>query len=266
VLSNDPQRPVAAGGLAGGEDFWRGVAPPSRVRRRVGTIRPNRVNDAYPPFAPPAGPPPTDPSGVDPTSTDPASADPLVDVRLMRAIAGGDRAAFGLLYDRYSARLLGLFVRILNDRHDAEEALVELFWEVWDRADRYDATRGCAATYLMTLARSRAIDRRRRRAARPDTDPSRTRPVEAADAGTGSDPTPLQGVLFDEQAAIVRRAMDQLDPIHREAIELSFFDGLSHTEIAERLSRPLGTVKTWIRQGLTRMRDGLRAYGREDGS
>ena len=183
----------------------------------------------------------------------------------MRAIAAGDRAALGTLYDRYSARLLGLLVRVLGDKHEAEEALVELFWEVWDRADRYDPDRGGAATYLMTLARSRAIDRRRRRASRPDADPARTRPVEAAEGRPGGELTPLAGVLFEERAAVVRRAMDRLDPVHRNAIEMAFFDGMSHSEIADSLGRPLGTVKTWIRQGLARMRDGLRAYTREAG-
>ena len=195
--------------------------------------------------------------------TDPPTGDnPLVDVGLMRAIAAGDREALGGLYDRYAPRLMGLLVRMLGDRSDAEETLAELFFEVWDRADRYDLNRGCVATYLMTLARSRAIDKRRRRAARPDRDPSRVVPVEAADddPATIAGRTPLTGVLFDEQARVVRAALDGLEDRQREAIELSFYDGLSHSEIADRLSRPLGTVKTWVRQGLGRMRDSLRKY------
>jgi RNA polymerase sigma-70 factor (ECF subfamily) len=188
--------------------------------------------------------------------------DPSADASLMRAIADGDQAALAALYDRYASRLMGLLVRMLRDKTDAEETLAELFWEVWDRADRYDEGRGCVATYLMTLARSRAIDRRRRRTARPDTDPARTRPVDAADAQAADAGllSPLQGVLFDEQARVVRGALDRLGAPQREAIELAFFDGLSHTEVAERLSRPLGTVKTWIRQGLSRLRDTLRSY------
>ncbi|MDB5295618.1 MAG: polymerase ECF-type sigma factor [Phycisphaerales bacterium] len=194
--------------------------------------------------------------------------DPLVDVRLMRAVADGDRAALASLYDRYAARLMGLLVRMLGDRSDAEETLAELFFEVWDRADRYDPSRGCAATYLMTLARSRAIDRRRRRAARPDQDPTRTVSADAADAdraAAGSPSgapaaTPLAGVLFDEQATVVRSALAALENPQRQAIELSFFDGLTHSEIAAKLQRPLGTVKTWIRQGLGRLRDSLRKY------
>ena len=189
----------------------------------------------------------------------------MIDVRLMQAIANGDREALGTLYDRYSSRILGLLMRMLGHRQDAEETLTELFFEVWDRADRYDVSRGCVATYLMTLARSRAIDRRRKRAARPDTDPSRSRPAEAADQELAGRPeiSPLQGVLYDEQTKVVRGALDRLDPVQRQAIELSFFDGLSHSEIATKLSRPLGTVKTWVRQGLTKLRDSLRAYGTE---
>lgn len=206
------------------------------------------MRDTYVPTAPPAPPPTGD--------------DPTVDAALMRAIAAGDPAALAGLYDRYASRLMGLLVRMLGDRGDAEETLAELFFEVWDRADRFDPTRGCPATYLMTLARSRAIDKRRRRAARPDRDPTRAVPVEAADddPATVGSRTPLGGVLFDEQAQVVRSALDALEDRQRQAIELSFYDGLSHSEIAERLSRPLGTVKTWIRQGLGRLRDSLRKY------
>ena len=206
------------------------------------------VGDTFVPTAPPATP---------------TGDNPPVDVDLMRAIAAGDRTAIAGLYDRYAARLMVLLVRMLGDRADAEETLAEVFFVVWDRADRDDLTRGCVAPDLMTLTRSRAIDRRRRRGARPDRDPSRVVPVEAADAdpaGTAASPTPLAGVMFDEQARIVRSALAELDDRQREAIELSFFDGLSHSEIADRLSRPLGTVKTWIRQGLGRMRDSLRKY------
>lgn len=196
-------------------------------------------------------------------SPPPPTGDALVDVHLMRAIAAGDREAMSDLYDRYAARLMGFLVRMLGDRGDAEETLAELYFEVWDRADRYDLTRGCVATYLMTLARSRAIDKRRRRAARPDRDPSRVVPVDAADndpTANAAAITPLAGVLFDEQAAVVRSALSKLEDRQREAIELSYFDGLSHTEIADRLSRPLGTVKTWIRLGLGRLRDSLKKY------
>lgn len=180
----------------------------------------------------------------------------------MRAVSAGDRDAMGALYDRYAPRLFGLLLRMLGNRAEAEETLADLFFEVWDRADRYDPDRGCVATYLTTLTRSRAIDRRRRRTARPDTDPARSRPVDASDADTpsGASPSPLSGVLFEEQAAAVRRAMNRLDSAQRTAIELSFFDGLSHSEIADQLNRPLGTVKTWIRQGLGRLRDGLQSY------
>ena len=187
----------------------------------------------------------------------------------MRAIAAGDQAALSTLYDRYAARLTGLLLRMLGDRNDAEETLIELFFEVWDRADRYDVSRGCVATYLMTLARSRAIDRRRRRAARPDSDPARSRPVDAGDASTTDEPgrsrSPLAGVLFDEQSEAVRAALQRLEPAQRRAIEMAFFDCLSHVEIAEKLDRPLGTVKTWIRQGLIKLRDVLGRYSSDEG-
>lgn len=177
----------------------------------------------------------------------------------MRRIASRDETALAALYDRYAARLNGVIIRMLPSRTEAEEVLIELFYEVWDRADRYDASRGCVATYLMTLARSRAIDSRRRRSSRPDTDPARTRPVDSTDVATAdvSQVSPLAGVLFDEQTAAVRRAVSTLDPVQRSAIELAFFEGLTHNEIASRLERPLGTVKTWIRQALLRLRDAM---------
>lgn len=177
----------------------------------------------------------------------------------MRRIADRDEAALAELYDRHAARLNGLILRVLASKVDAEEVLIELFYEVWDRADRYDATRGCVTTYLLTLARSRAIDRRRRRASRPDSDPGRSRPVEPTDVTTAGEPdrSPLAGVLFEEQSEAVRRAVAVLDPVQRTAIELAYFEGLSHADVAQRLGRPLGTIKTWIRQGLYKLRQAI---------
>ena len=181
---------------------------------------------------------------------------PPTDEKLMSGIAGRDGECLSALYDRYAPRLLGLLVRMLGNRGDAEETLLDVFWEVWERSDRFDGVRGGAATYLFTLTRSRAIDRRRRLARRAF--PRAATEVDDAPKMADQDFSPLQSLLFDEQAQTVRRAMQELESAQRQAIELSFFDGLSHTQIADQLRMPLGTVKTWIRQGLLRLRDALR--------
>jgi len=178
----------------------------------------------------------------------------LDDFDLMKAIAAGDREALSVLYDRHSPMVLAVCRRVLSDGGEAEDVLTDVFFEVWTRADRFDAARGSALTYLMTLARSRAIDRRRARAARsPGTS---NQPELASEAAPG--PNPLQSIDLNEQRQIIRSALDQLDPVQRTAVECSFYEGLSHSEIAEKLQRPLGTVKTYIRQGLIRLRQSLR--------
>ena len=179
------------------------------------------------------------------------------DFALMSAIAAGDRGAISALYDRHAPLLLALCRRILRDQADAEDVLTDVFFEVWSRADRFDPSRGGPVTYLVTLARSRSIDRRRARAARGG---AVTVSADAADAAAlvSASPNPSQSTEADEQRRIVRAALACLEPQQREAIECSFYEGLSHSEIAEKLGKPLGTVKTYIRQGLIRLRDRLR--------
>jgi RNA polymerase sigma-70 factor (ECF subfamily) len=179
------------------------------------------------------------------------------DFALMSAIAAGDRGAISALYDRHAPLLLALCRRILRDQADAEDVLTDVFFEVWSRADRFDPSRGSPVTYLVTLARSRSIDRRRARAARGG---AVTVSADAADAAAlvSASPNPSQSTEADEQRRIVRAALACLEPQQREAIECSFYEGLSHSEIAEKLGKPLGTVKTYIRQGLIRLRDRLR--------
>jgi RNA polymerase sigma-70 factor (ECF subfamily) len=176
------------------------------------------------------------------------------DVALMAGIAARDRSAFERLYDRHSPLVLALCDRVLHDRAEAEDVMVDVFYELWDRADRYDPARGNPLTYLTTLARSRAIDRKRSRAkAQPPVDLDMTEPVTAPTADS-----PERGAVADEDRALVKRALLSLDPTQRQVIECAFYEGLTHTEIAEKLGKPLGTVKTWIRQGIIRLREGLR--------
>lgn len=179
--------------------------------------------------------------------------DAIDDFTLMESIAAGNAAALRALYDRHSGIVLSVCLRILRDRNAAEELLVDIFHELWERSDRYDPKRASPLTYLMTVTRSRAIDRQR---ARPKLTPA------ALDNSEGQIPaaqeSPVSDVVSGEQRSIVRRALARLEPSQRQAIECAYYDGLSHSQIAQKLDKPLGTVKTYIRQGLIRLRELLR--------
>ena len=176
------------------------------------------------------------------------------DYNLMSRIERRDADAHGAIYDRYGGLIFTLALRMLHDRGEAEELVSDVFLEIWRCADRYDPSRGAPLTYLVTLGRSRAIDRQRSAS-------SRRRGRAASDIGSDTPsaaPDPPAAAVLQENAKRVRSAMGKLEPIYRQAVELAFFDGLTHTQIAERLDKPLGTIKTYIRQGLIRLRDCLR--------
>jgi RNA polymerase sigma-70 factor, ECF subfamily len=168
-------------------------------------------------------------------------------------LARRDESALAELYDRHARLIYSLALRILRDQGDAEDVVQEVFAQVWDQAGRYDQARGNVAGWLVMLARSRAIDRLRRRQSRPET------PNVEPDALEIPDATPLADdqLLASSRAVAVRAAMDGLPLLQRIAIELAFYEGLTHVEIAERLEQPLGTVKTRIRQGLLALRGRL---------
>ncbi len=179
-----------------------------------------------------------------------ASGDPLA--VLVARVAERDEAAFRALYDALSPRVFGLSLRVLRDRASAEESVVEVFAQVWRQAERFDAAKASVSTWVLTLARTRAIDLariRKRRTQREIEAPSEV--IEAL-----HDPLagPLSTSVESEQAQRVRSALEQLPREQRVAVELAFFSGLSHTEVAEKLRAPLGTVKTRIRTGLGSLR------------
>jgi RNA polymerase sigma-70 factor (ECF subfamily) len=185
------------------------------------------------------------------------SAPQCDDYELMQRIACGDQAALATLYDRHSPLVQALCLRIVRDRGAAEDLVVDVFWEIWQRGQRYDAARAAPVTYLLTVARSRALDRLRssdHRAATLDGQIAGTDNVDNRVDGTD----PSAGLVSGENRDRVRKALAGLDSVQREAIEMSFYDGLSHSEIAAKLDKPLGTVKTHIRQGLIRLRNSLR--------
>jgi RNA polymerase sigma-70 factor, ECF subfamily len=183
---------------------------------------------------------------------------PFSHIELMDAVRKGDRGAFQDLYELFAADLLALCERVLHNRADAEDVVAEVFWELWRRRDRYDADRGGARPYLMTLARSRAIDRLRSQASRPEMKgPSPQQGVEASELAA-LQPLPERAALDAELRSVIAQALARLDPCQREAMELAYYEGLSHQQIAARLDSPLGTIKTHIRKGLAKLRHALR--------
>lgn len=167
-------------------------------------------------------------------------------------MARGNQSALGELYDRHGRLIYSLALRVLRDQGDAEDVVQEVFLQAWREAARFDLTRGNVVAWLVMVTRSRAIDRLRRRQARPQL-------AAKAEPDSRVDESPRVDVQMEWQsrAAEVRRALETLPLLQRAAVELAFFDGLTHAEIAEQLEVPLGTVKTRVRQGLLKMRDCL---------
>ncbi len=176
-----------------------------------------------------------------------ASANALA--ALLTAASTGDELAFADLYDEVGPRVYAMVLRVLRDVHQSEEVTQEVFLEIWQTSHRFDPARGSAFSWLMTMAHRRAIDRVRR------SEASRRR--DAADAArsrsTAYDQTAVEAhASLDAQT--VRAALATLSPGQREALELSYFGGFTHTEISRMLQLPLGTAKSRIRDGLTRLR------------
>lgn len=184
------------------------------------------------------------------------------DHALMRRISASDRHAFEQLYDRHSSTVFAFCLRSLGDRSEAEDLALEIFWELWRRQDRYDPMRSSPLTYLMKVTRSRVVDRlrslRARNAAVPNpTDPRQ--PLEERGEMHPSDPSdPMQSA---EAAARLRAAMNQLQPDHRKALEMAYFDAMTYGQVADSLGQPLGTVKSRIRQALMQLRQILGGSG-----
>ena len=168
-------------------------------------------------------------------------------------IRAGDAEALAQLYDETSSLLYGLALRVLNDPADAEEVVLDVYQQVWKSIHTFDATRGTVSAWLTMLTRSRAIDRLRSM----DTRRSRELPIENGWEADSVSVPPEAESIFAEERRLVRGALATLAPEQREAIELAFFRGLTHVEVAEAVGAPLGTIKTRIRIGMRRMRDML---------
>jgi RNA polymerase sigma-70 factor (ECF subfamily) len=180
---------------------------------------------------------------------------PSQDAELMRKVAQGDRNAFGQLFDRYSQLALNLAWRILNERQEAEDVVQEAFLQLWRDAASYREERGSVSTWIVTVSRSRAIDKLRSRKARRIFDPG----VEDEEVGTVPeqivDPGADQDAL--DKRLLVRKAFGSLGVEQRVVIEMAYYEGMSQSEIAKALREPLGTIKTRIRSGLIKLKQAL---------
>lgn len=176
--------------------------------------------------------------------------------RLLAAVALGDQSAFKRLYDATAAKLFGIATRILRDQGKAEEVVQDAFVNVWNSAASYNATLSAPMTWLITIVRNRSLDYLRR---------VERHEVELDDdlsAVLESDtPGPQQQLLRSEDAALLHVCLGRLDAGQRQAIAFAYFQGLSHSELAQNLRVPIGTVKTWIRRGLEKLRLCLGADG-----
>jgi RNA polymerase sigma-70 factor, ECF subfamily len=173
----------------------------------------------------------------------------IQDADLLRRIARGDEESLAELYDRYRTILFGLLFRILGNRAEAEDVLQDVFVQIWRRAADFDENRGKAFTWLVTLARSRAIDRLRSLG-------SRSRVAdEAAKETSDVIVDAIEDAINNERSEVVRAALKELPEEQRAALLMAYFDGFSQSEIAERTNTPLGTVKTRMRTGMMKLRE-----------
>lgn len=179
-------------------------------------------------------------------------ADPTIAVHLIRQVANQDRDAFSQLYDRFSSLVFSLAMRMLRARSDAEDLLQEVFVQVWRQARNYSTERGSPEAWIVNIARSRAIDkirsiRRMEKSFVLTDDPARAESSDNVESSAAE----------SEARMAMNSALANLPDTQRKVLELAYFDGLTQTEIANRLAEPLGTVKTRMRSGIQRLRDML---------
>jgi len=185
---------------------------------------------------------------------------PVDDAVLIRRMTEGDEQALAAFYDRWNSLVHAVVLRILRQRDIVEDVVEEVFWQAWRQANRYVASRGSVQTWLLTIARSRALDRARA------TKRLREEPleVESADALVQlAENDASMDAEFAERRVIVVAALADLPPEQREALELGYYSGLSQSEIAERTGQPLGTIKTRMRLAMQKLKGRLQIL-RED--
>ncbi len=175
-------------------------------------------------------------------------------VACIKRIALGEQAALATLYDGTSRLAYGLILRIVGDPATAEEVTLDVYTQIWRRAESYCEDRGAPLAWLLTIARTRALDRLRA----GWQDQQRKQPLEVVSQIASASVNPEEEAALGERQRMVRNALESLSPEQREAIELAYYSGLSHSEIALKLEQPLGTIKTRIRLGMIKLRDQLK--------
>jgi RNA polymerase sigma-70 factor (ECF subfamily) len=192
----------------------------------------------------------------------PRSAAPLRasdDLAIVRRMVAGESDALAELYDRFAPLVLAVARRILGGAGEAEEVVQEAFLQAWNQAERYDAGRSSVSTWLLLIARTRALDRLRSRGARERMAQAAAAEPPSGDTSSGGD----DSVLHRERRRRVRQALAELPEEQRRVLELAFYEGLSQSEIATRTGTPLGTVKTRALLGMRKLRQALRSEVRE---
>lgn len=182
------------------------------------------------------------------TAPSPADARRVELSGLLARVARGDRKALGDVYNRTSAKLFGVCLRVTRDREAAEDILQQVYLKVWNRAGRFDPEVASPVTWLCAIARNASIDWVRKHGSRP-------LPEAETDDSTGDAAgEAVEMMAADEERAQIFDCLERLPPNHQRAIRLAFFDGLSHPELASAMRSPLGTTKSWIRRGLLQLR------------
>jgi len=172
----------------------------------------------------------------------------------LRRIKGGDTEAMRLLYRKYKNLLFGMIITILKDREEAEDCLQEIFTQIWEKADYFNPEKGRAYTFIVTMARNKAIDRTRSKQFKKSEKSDQTiNDFTFTPESEGNNPH--EDLEFRERAAIVRDALQKLPEKEREVLFVSYYRGLSQSQIAEKMDIPLGTVKYRMRQGMIKLRD-----------
>lgn len=176
--------------------------------------------------------------------------------QLLSRIALGDRAAFDTLYRCTSSHLLAVVLRIQHDRAQAEEVLQEVYINVWRAAQSFNPALSQPSTWLISIARNRAIDSLRRKASSPDTLSSTARGSDDEDGDDMLDhladdaPGPLEQLALATRARALEHCMQSLSAEQKSSLALAYYQGLSHSEVAEQMGHPLGTIKSWVRRGM----------------
>lgn len=176
----------------------------------------------------------------------------------MAEVQAGDKKALGKLYNRYNRILFGMIYKVLRNREESEDLLQEIFVQAWEKAEQYDPTRGTVYSFLVTMTRNKAIDRTRSKAYKNSKKDDHVINDDDFSLNLSHDsPNPEENMELNERAVKVREALGSLNKKEREVLYISYFHGLSQTEISEKINIPLGTVKYRMRQGMIKLREML---------